>query len=159
MAQIDPLRQHLIKLLKESEAHVGFEGAVKGMPAGKMGIRPEGTAHSAWELLEHIRLAQRDILEFSESAEYKPRKWPEDYWPQSAKPSSAAAWEKSVKAVLTDRDAFIKLLQDPKRDLYQPFPWGDGQTLLREALLIADHNAYHVGEIVTVRQLLGAWHG
>lgn len=159
MPQADPLRQHLIKLLQKSEAHAGFERAVKGLAAAKMGIRPEGLPHSAWELLEHIRLAQRDILEFSQSDEYQARKWPDDYWPASPKPSSSAAWEKSVDAVLADRDSFIRLLKNPKRDLYEPFPWGDGQTLLREALLIADHNAYHVGEIVTVRQLLKAWPG
>jgi hypothetical protein len=113
--------------------------------------------HSAWEVLEHIRLAQRDILEFSESAEYQPRTFPDDYWPQSHVPASEAEWEKSVQSILADRGAFIALLQDPKRDLFEPFPWGEGQTLLREALLIAEHNAYHVGEIVVLRRLLGVW--
>jgi hypothetical protein len=149
------LRKQLIQLLQKSEAHAGFDKAVQGVPAEKMGIRPEGSPHSAWELLEHIRMAQLDILEFSQSAEYVPRKWPEDYWPKSPAPENAAEWNKSVKSVLKDRDAFIGLLET--RDLFEPFPWGDGQTLLREALLIADHNAYHVGEIVLLRRILGIW--
>lgn len=149
--------QELIKLLKKSEAHAGFDKAVKGVPFDHMGERPEGSPHSLWELLEHIRLAQRDILEFSESADYKPRKWPADYWPKSPAPKNAAEWEHSVRAVIHDRDAFIKLLVDPKRDVNAPLPWGDGQTLFREALLILDHNAYHVGEIVLLRRILGIW--
>jgi hypothetical protein len=157
MANDTALREQLITLLRKSDAHAGFDKAVMGFPADKMGVRPKGSPHSAWELLEHIRLAQRDILEFSESAEYQERNWPDDYWPQSPAPANAAEWEKSVQAILADRGAFIELLQDPKGDLYKPFPWGDGQTLLREALLIVDHNAYHVGEIVLLRRLLGIW--
>jgi hypothetical protein len=157
MASDDALRAQLIKLLETSEAHAGFDNAVKGVPGSKMGIRPEGSPHSLWELLEHIRLAQRDILEFSLSERYKPRKWPDDYWPSSPEPVRPAKWSLSVHKVRVDRKAFIKLLRDPKRDLYEPFPWGDGQTLLREALLLADHNAYHVGEIVLLRRLLGIW--
>ena len=151
------LRSQLIHTLQKSEAHAGFDKAVKGIPEDKMGVRPKGSSHSAWELLEHIRLAQRDILEFSQSADYVPHKWPDDYWPKSPAPASAAEWTRSVRAILKDRKTFIALLEDPKRDLFKPFPWGDGQTLLREALLIVDHNAYHVGEIVLVRQLLGVW--
>jgi hypothetical protein len=157
MKQDEALRKQLVKMLKESEAHAGFDKAVKGMPAAKMGVRPEGLPHSGWELLEHIRMALRDILEFSESAEYKERKWPDEYWPSSPEPPNAAAWEKSVHTIHADINAFAKLLEDPERDLYAPFPWGDGQTLLREALLIIDHNAYHVGELVSIRQALGAW--
>jgi len=157
MPQPDALRNELIKLLQKSDAHAGFDKAVTGVPAAKMGIRPTGLPHSAWELLEHIRLAQRDILEFSTSAKYQPRNWPDDYWPKAPKPKSAAEWEQSVQAILADRKAFIRLLKNPDRDLYEPFAWGDGQTLLHEALLIADHNAYHVGELVLVRQALGAW--
>ncbi len=149
--------QELIKLLKKSEAHAGFDKAVKGIPFDKMGVRPKGSPHSAWELLEHIRLAQRDILEFSQSAEYQPRKWPDDYWPKSPAPKNAAEWNRSVQSVLKDREEFIALLEDPKRKPDEPFPWGDGQTLMREALLILDHNAYHVGEIVLLRRILGIW--
>jgi hypothetical protein len=155
MAKEEKLRKQLIDLLQKSEAHAGFDKAVKGFPADKMGVRPEGSPHSAWELLEHLRMAQRDILEFSQSAEYVPRKWPEDYWPKSPAPSSDAEWNKAVRAVRKDRDAFIALLEE--RDLYKPFPWGDGQNLLREALLILDHNAYHIGEIIFLRRILGIW--
>jgi len=159
MPHDDALRNQLINLLRESHAHAGFDKAVMGIPADKMGVRPSGLPHSAWELLEHIRLAQHDIVEFSESAKYEPRNFPDDYWPASPAPVNAGDWEKSVQSVLADRGAFIELLQDPTRDLYEPFPWGEGQTLLREALLIADHNAYHVGEMVLVRRLLGVWPG
>jgi hypothetical protein len=155
MAKDDALRKQLIGLLEKSEAHAGFDKAVKGMPVDQMGVRPPGSPHSAWELLEHIRLAQLDILEFSLSAEYAPRKWPDDYWPKSPAPAGAAEWNKSLRSIRKDRDAFIALLEE--RDLYKPFPWGDGQTLLREALLIADHNAYHIGEIVLLRRMLGIW--
>ena len=157
MRHDDELRKHLITLLRKSDAHAGFDKTVIGIPHAKMGVRPHGLPHSAWELLEHIRLAQRDILEFSESAAYEARRFPDDYWPASPAPANAEAWEKSVQAILADRGAFIKLLQDPERDLYEPFPWGEGQTLLREALLIADHNAFHLGEIVMVRTLLEVW--
>ncbi len=153
----DALRKELIALLRKSHAHAGFDKAVIGIPVTQMGIRPKGLPHSAWELLEHIRLAQRDILEFSESPDYQARTFPHDYWPSLPAPSSAAEWEKSVQSILADRGAFIELLQDPKRDLYEPFPWGEGQNLVREALLIADHNAYHLGEIVMVRTLLDVW--
>ena len=157
MPQDDAVRKHLITLLERSEAHAGFDKTVKGVPVDKMGVRPEGSQHSLWEQLEHIRVAQRDILEFSESADYQPRDWPDDYWPQSPKPAGAAEWEASVQSIIADREKFIQLLKDPERDLYEPFPWGDGQTLLREALLIADHNAYHLGEMVLTRRLLGIW--
>ncbi len=157
MRNDDTLRMQLIKLLQKSEAHVGFDQAVKDFPPEKMNACPQGSPHSAWELLEHIRLAQRDILEFSQSADYKPRNWPADYWPDPAAQTSAAEWKKAVRSVIEDRDAFIALLRDHDRGLNQPFPWGEGQTLLREALLIADHNAYHVGEIVLLRRILGIW--
>ena len=157
MPQDDATRKQLIQLLRKSEAHAGFEKAVKDFPVDQRGVRPKKSPHSAWELLEHIRLAQKDILEFSLSEEYQHRNWPDDYWPAAPEPKSAAAWTKSVRSVLADREAFVALLEDPKRDLSEPFPWGDGQTLLREALLILDHNAYHVGEIVLLRRLLGIW--
>ena len=157
MANDERLRKQLAEMLRKSEAHAGFDKAVKDFPVAQMGVRPAGSPHSAWELLEHIRLAQRDILEFSASADYKERKWPEEYWPNSEAPANQAEWQRSVDGVKADREAFIKLLNDGGRDLYAPLPWGDGQTLLREALLIIDHNAYHVGEIVMLRRLLGVW--
>jgi DinB superfamily len=153
------LRKQLIETLRKSDAHPGFENAVKDFPRDQRGVRPKKSPHSAWELLEHLRLAQKDILEFSLSEDYKPRTFPDDYWPAAPEPKSAAAWTKSVSGVLADREAFLALIDDPKRDLFAPFPWGEGQTLLREALLIIDHNAFHVGQIVLVRRLLGIWPG
>jgi len=151
------VREHLIDLLGTSHARAQFEQAVTGVPFEKMGVRPSGAEHSAWEILEHIRIAQADILEFSESQVYQTKNWPADYWPSSPGPKNLAQWKESVKQVLADRDAFVKLLEDPKRDLTAPFHWGDGQTLMREALLIADHNAYHIGELVLLRRILGMW--
>ena len=151
------LRRHLVDLLHGGQAHVTFEVAVKKFPLDRIGIRPEGAPHSAWELLEHLRIAQHDILLFSKSAKYTAPKWPDDYWAPSPAPKHKTEWAESIKACERDLAAFGKLLQDPKRDLYEPFPWGDGQTLLREALLIADHNAYHLGQLVLVRRLLSAW--
>jgi hypothetical protein len=148
------LRQHLVRLLREAQAHITFADAVKDFPVDKAGIRPAGSPHSAWELLEHIRIAQDDIVRFSDGIDYVPLKWPDDYWPASPAPRDRAEWDKSVAAVETDLERFVYLLEDPKRDLLQPFPWGDGQTLLREALLIADHNAYHVGQLILVRRMI-----
>jgi uncharacterized damage-inducible protein DinB len=157
MAQDDALRKQLVAMLRKSEAHAGFDKAVARFPAAQRGTRPAGSPHSAWELLEHIRIAQHDILEFSRSENYVEKKWPDDYWPKSPAPPVDADWDRSLQAVSADREAFVELLNDPARDLNAPFPWGQGQTLLREAMLIIDHNAYHVGEIVLLRRLLGIW--
>ena len=151
------LRKQLLALLRGGQAHTTFDDAVKKFPADRIGLRPEGAPHSAWELLEHIRIAQADILSFSKSAKYKPMKWPDEYWPAEPAPKRKAQWTESIEAFEKDLAAFEKLVRDPKRDLHEPFPWGDGQTLLREALLIADHNAYHLGQLVLVRRLLGLW--
>lgn len=155
----DPLLQHLLELLDGGHAHTTFENAVKGMPIAKAGERPGDSPYSPWELLEHLRLAQHDILKFSEGPGWKSPKWPEGYWPDSPKPESAARWRESVSAFRADRTAFEKLLRHRFSEIYKPFEWGDGQTLLREALLIADHNAYHIGQLVVVRRLLNAWPG
>ncbi len=151
------LRNHLVELLEGGHAHAGFDHAIRGFPVDKAGIRPKGSPHSAWELLEHMRLAQNDILQFSLSSECESPKWPEGYWPAGPKPEDARAWTRSIRAFRKDLADFEELVRDPKRDLHARFPWGDGQTLLREALLIADHNAYHLGQLVLVRRLLGAW--
>ncbi len=154
------LRKELKALLDGGQAHAKFDEAVKGFPAKLRGVVPEGLPYSAWQILEHIRLAQRDILEFSSNTDgsYKSQKWPDDYWPKSAEPPREDAWEHSVAQVREDRKAFEKLLAGADdAALVKPFAWGDGQTLLREALLIADHDAYHVGELIVVRRLLGAW--
>lgn len=151
------LRKQLLELLDSGNAHAKFEQAVEGFPLKRVGVRPEGSPHSAWELLEHLRIAQHDILEFSLSADHQSPKWPEGYWPKSPAPEREEQWNESVRSFKADRKAFEALLKDDARDLNRPFPWGEGQTLLREALLVADHNAYHLGQLVLVRRLVGAW--
>ena len=157
MSTDSAIREHLIQLLEGGHAHAKFDDAVKGFPLGRAGDRPKGAPHSAWELLEHIRIAQNDILRFSLSADYVSPKWPEDYWPAAPGPEKETDWGKSVRAFRKDLAEFIGLIRDPGQDLTKKFPWGSGQTLLREAMLIADHNAYHLGQFVLVRQLLGSW--
>ncbi len=151
------LKTQLKALLGGGQAHAKLDDAVSGMPFEVQGKVPEGLPYSPWQLLEHIRIAQKDILEFSDNAggSYREMKWPDDYWPKSPEPPSEDAWAKSDAALKRDRAAFEKLLAE--RDLTEPFPWGDGQNLLREALLIADHESYHTGELVMARRLLGAW--
>jgi uncharacterized damage-inducible protein DinB len=151
------LRDHLVKLLNGGEAHVVFDDAIEGLPAEMRGKRPEGGEYSPWELLEHLRIAQRDILEFSRNAKHESPKWPEGYWPAKPAPASDKAWEKSAQEFRDDLDAMAELVSDEKTDLFAKIPHGDGQTILREALLTADHNAYHIGQLVLVRRMLGAW--
>jgi hypothetical protein len=154
---VDPLREHLLYLLRGGGAHVDFEAAVKGIPEELRGKRPPRSPHSCWELVEHMRLAQWDILEFTRNPKHQSPKWPEGFWPESPTPSSASAWGKSVRAFRDDLEAMCALVSDPKLDLYAQIPHGEGQTPLREALLVADHNSYHLGQLVLVRKLLGAW--
>ena len=151
------LREQLIELLKGGHAHAKFEDAVDDLPAKLRGTKPENFPHSPWMLLEHIRIAQWDILEFSRNAKHKSPKWPEGYWPKTAEPPSAEAWNESIEQVERDNKAMQELIKDPKTDLFAKIAWGEGQTILREALLVADHNAYHVAQIVDVRRWLGAW--
>ena len=151
------LREHLAALLKGGNAHVTFETAIKGLPAALRGKRPKGAEHSPWEILEHLRIAQWDILEFSRDAKHVSPEWPGGYWPKTQAPPNDKAWAKSVRSVNADLEAMCALVADPSTDLHARIPHGDGQTILREALLIADHNAYHLGEMVIVRRLLGAW--
>jgi hypothetical protein len=157
MANDALLREHLINLLTKGQAHVTFEDAVKNLPVELRGKKPKGAEHSTWELLEHLRIAQSDILEFSRDAKHKSPDWPSGYWPKSAAPPDEKAWDKSLRAFKRDLKAMCALVSDEKTDLYAKIPHGDGQTILREALLVADHNAYHLGELVLVRRLLGAW--
>lgn len=154
---MDPIREHLVQLLDWEAAHVTFDAAVEGIPPAVRGQRPEGMPHSPWELIEHIRLAQRDILEFARDAEYRERRWPEDYWPGSPAPASEGAWTDSLRDVRGDRAALQALARDGSLDLLARIPHGNGQTLLRELLLVADHTAYHVGQLVLVRRALGCW--
>jgi hypothetical protein len=154
------LRRELIALLDGGQAHAKFDDAVKGFPEKLRGVVPEGLPYSGWQIVEHMRITLHDILEFSDNSDgsYKSLKWPEEYWPKGAAPPDEAAWENALQQIRADRKAFDKLLHDADdAELVKAFAWGDGQTLLREALLIADHNAYHTGELVVVRRLLGAW--
>jgi len=151
------LREHVLNLLREGHAHATFEKAVKGLPVELQGKVPKGAEHSPWQLLEHLRIAQLDILEFSRDAKHQSPKWPEGYWPKEKAPADEKTWDKSVRAFKKDLKAMCALVEDPKTDLFAKIPHGDGQTILREALLAADHNAYHVGQLVLVRRLLKAW--
>jgi hypothetical protein len=151
------LRQHLLKLLTAEQAHAGFEAAVKNFPIDLRGKRIDGADHSPWELLEHLRITQWDILDFSRNPQYKERPWPSGYWPAQPTPPDEKAWDKSVRAFRKDLKTFCDLIADESMDLYAKIPHGDGQTILREALLVADHNAYHVGQLILLRKLLGAW--
>jgi hypothetical protein len=151
------LREHVIYLLKGGGAHAKFDDVVPGIPAKLRGQRPAGLPHTPWMLLEHMRIAQWDIFDFSINPKYKSLAWPEGYWPKTEAPPSAAAWEKSIKDFCKDLKAMQDLVANPKTDLYAKLSWGDGQTILREALLVADHNAYHLGQLVDARRILGAW--
>ena len=151
------LRQHLLYLLRDGGAHASFDHAVRGFPAKLRGVKPPGAEHTAWQILEHMRIAQWDILEFSRNPKHVSPKFPAGYWPKSAAPPNAAAWTRSVASFRADLKAVQKLVENPKTDLFAPIPHGDGQTILREVLLVADHNAYHLGELVLLRRLLGAW--
>ena len=151
------LRQHLVKLLKGGDAHVEFEQALADFPAGLRGKTPPGAEHSPWQVLEHLRIAQWDILDFSINSNYKALEWPKEYWPPTQAPPDAVAWERSISKYLSDRGEMCALVEDEKTDLYARIPHGDGQTILREALVVADHNAYHLGEMVLLRRQLGAW--
>lgn len=151
------LRRQVVDLLTSKNAHADFNAAVEDLPELLRGKRPEGADHSPWELVEHLRIAQWDILEFSMDAAHQSPRWPEGYWPKSPAPASPAEWEKSVREFRRDLKRFAELVADESTDLFAKIPHGDGQTVLREALLAADHNAYHIGQLVLVRKLLGAW--
>ena len=153
----DPLRKELVFQLNGGHAHAPLEKVVQNFPARLRGVIPDGLPYSSWQLLEHLRIAQADMVEFCTSKDYREKKWPNDYWPKDAAPPSSRAWEASIGRIHADRVAFIKLISRPKSDLFTPLPWGDGQTLFHEACLIIDHNSYHLGEIVTIRRLLDAW--
>ena len=152
------LRQLLQKVLGWEDAHVGFETAVADIPPALRGVQPLGAPHSPWQIVEHLRLTQFDILDFCVNPRYAEREWPADYWPKSATPPSAAAWKKCLTQYRRDRDKLGKLALDSKLELTARIPHGSGQTYLRELVLVADHTAYHVGQLVLVRQLLGVWH-
>ena len=151
------LRQHLVNLLRGRGAHVDFDKAMAGLPAALRGARHAKLPFTPWRLLEHMRIAQWDILEFCREAKHVSPDWPEGYWPTSDSPASAAAWEASVAAFRRDLAKMEALVKNPATNLFARSPHGTGQTILREALLVADHNAYHLGQFVLLRRLLGAW--
>jgi DinB superfamily len=151
------LRQHLVELLKGGSAHVHFMDALEGFPPNKRGTFAQGLPHTGWQLLEHSRIAQWDILEFSRNPKHVSPGFPEGYWPKTPGPSSEADWEKSVQEFQRDLQEMIELVRNPRADLFAKIPHGDGQTILREALVLADHNGYHLGQLVDLRRALGAW--
>ena len=153
------LKKELAKQIRGGNAHAKFEQATEKLPAELRGKEVKDLPYSVWQLLEHMRIAQRDMLDYcrNHDGSYKEMKWPDDYWPKSPEPTSENEWNDSIKRFLSDREEFVALIEDPTADLYAPFTWGEGQTLLHEAMLIVDHNGYHLGEIVALRRLLGAW--
>jgi uncharacterized damage-inducible protein DinB len=157
MAEDNSLRAMLARMLAWEDAHAGFDSAVKDLPESVRGIQPEGLPYSPWQVLEHLRITQHDILDFCVNADYKEMEWPKDYWPGSPAPPSAGAWQESIDAFARDRESLQTLAADPSIDLAAEIPHGGGQTYLRELLLVADHTSYHVGQLVLMRRLLGAW--
>jgi len=151
------LRQHLDYLLNDGGAHAKFEDVISDFPRNLRGTKPPGLPHSAWMLLEHMRIAQWDILEFSRNPRHASPEWPSGYWPNTETPPTSAAWNASIRSFSKDLKQMQDLVANPKIDLFARIPWGNGQTILREALLVADHNAYHLGQLVDLRRLLGAW--
>ncbi len=151
------LREHLVSLLRAKNAHVMFDDVIKDFPLEARGVKPQGLPYTAWRIVEHLRIAQWDILEFSRDANHVSPDFPGGYWPDSDSPPDDAAWDRSVGAFRRDLQEMENLVRDPAVDLYAPIPHGDGQTVLREAMLVADHNAYHVGQLVLIRRLLKVW--
>jgi hypothetical protein len=151
------LRQHVLYMLKGGGAHIKFDEAVADFPAKLRGQKAPGLPHTGWQLLEHMRIAQWDIVEFSRSRRHKSPEFPEGYWPRTEAPADGDAWSNSIKSFKKDLKIMQELVLDPKVALFAKLPWGSGQTVLREALLVADHNAYHVGQLVDLRRVLGAW--
>jgi hypothetical protein len=153
------VRRHVLSLLRGGHAHVRVDEALKNFPEPLRGRKVRGVPHTAWELLEHMRIAQWDILEFSRNPAHVSPEFPEGYWPASSIPPNRTAWAKAARAFMNDMEEMIRLVKDPATDLFAAIPHGQGQTVLREALLVADHNAYHIGQMVLLRRMLGAWQG
>ena len=152
------LREQLVALLKGGQAHATFSDAVAHFPADRIGDRPTGSPYSAWQLVEHIRITLHDLLEFVSTANYVELEWPDEYWPKDPTPGKDESWNATVKAIHADLKAFEALIHSPDSNLYGTIPWGkNGETLLREVLLAADHTSYHVGELILLRRVLGIW--
>ena len=154
---LEKLRQHLVDLLGPGGAHVEFDKAVADLPVKLRGAKPPNVPHSPWRLVEHMRIAQEDILEFTRDAQHKSPEWPEGYWPDGDAPPNEKAWNRAIRAFKADRKAMIDIVKNPKTHLLAPLLRGQGQTVAREAMLLADHTAYHVGQLIVVRRALGAW--
>ena len=157
MSHDQALREHVLYLLRDGGAHLNFDAAIADLPEDLRGARVAEVPHTPWRLVEHMRIAQWDILEFSRNPKHVSPKFPDGYWPQGDAPPSAQAWDRSVAAFRADLRSMQELVRDTSTDLFAPIPHGDGQTILREALLVADHNAYHLGQLVMLRRCLGAW--
>lgn len=151
------LRNQLVELLRGGSAHADLDTCVGQLPPECYGAKPNGAPHSAWQLLEHLRIALHDLLVFSTDSHYIAPKWPDDYWPSTDTPKSGEGWQKSVNAIKADLAEFEELVRNPETNLYAKIPWGEGQTFLREVLLASDHNSYHLGQLVMLRKQLGAW--
>jgi hypothetical protein len=157
MIEPNPLREHVLALLDGGNAHLDFEAAIADLPAELQGAKPPGLSHTPWRLLEHMRIAQWDILRFSIDPNHVSPEFPTGYWPEGDAPPNPSAWDRSVESFRSDLQAMKDLIADPTTDLFAPILHGQGQTILREALLVADHNSYHLGQMVVVRRLIGAW--
>jgi uncharacterized damage-inducible protein DinB len=151
------VRKALLEFLQGKSAHASLEDTLADFPPALAGKRPDGMPHTAWQLVEHMRITLRDLLDFCTNSEYEALEWPKEYWPEQDAPSSEAAWKESVRALREDLKGFEDLARNPKTNLYAPIPWGDGQTVLREILLAGDHTSYHTGQLILVRRALGAW--
>ncbi|MCC9137710.1 DinB family protein [Pontibacter silvestris] len=157
MKQDLQLREQLVKLMRGGQAFSPMEHILKGITVENAGKQTNQLPYTLWQLIEHLRIAQWDILEFSRNPEHKSPKWPDEYWPKETAPADKNALDKSIKAIYADLDAIVKLVENPANDLFEPFTHGDGQNLLREAMLVAEHTAYHLGQIVILRRLIGDW--
>jgi uncharacterized damage-inducible protein DinB len=151
------LRDQLIYLMDGRGAHASFSQSVPDFPSELQGVRPEGWPYTAWQLLNHLYIATWDILEFSRDASHVSPEWPEGYWTEEDAPADEAAWRDKVAEFERVMEEMNELVRDPETDLHAPIPHGSGQTILREAMLVADHNAYHLGQMVILRRMLGAW--
>jgi hypothetical protein len=151
------VRDHLLYLLRGGGAHMSFDDAVSDFPLDLINVNPPHLPYTFWHLIEHLRITQWDILEFIRNPDHVSPEWPEGYWPDRAAQADATAWNNSITAFREDLEAIQALIADPDTHLFTPIPHGEGQTVLREALLVADHNAYHIGELAILRQVMQAW--
>lgn len=151
------VRKWLVKFLQGNQAYMSFDDAVAKFPTKHINTKAPNVDYTFWHILEHIRITQWDIIDFCTNPDYKYIKWPDDYWPKQDAKATKKDWDKTIKAIRSDLNEMTKLVQNPENDLYKPFAWGEGQHLLREAIMVAEHNAYHIGEFAVLRQVVGAW--